>query len=472
MPGQDRCLERVPLQRLTLRERRSFMELLIGILLLVTFVALVVYAIKGGNMALGVMIMAAIWTVLALAGHFTASDAFLASNESIRDLTIMQAIEAVFQTAFTDNGANTILFFFGAFFGRVLLDTGIAAALIRKTVELGGDKPVITSVLLSIVVSGVFTSMFGTGAVIAIGVIVLPILLSLGINKRVALTSFMLAIGAGLYINVLPFNQYAIYYQDESYTYNGPFLKFGIAALAVQLLVCIIYTVIASRSKKTAVHAWAARTASPAEKKVPGPALLIPFLPVIMVIFFQIPICFAFLVSSLLALIACGKLKGFAESARVITKNFNDGVIDTAPLLCFMMFIQAFNKAASICAPYFQAVLGGVIPKSILGICIIFAIFAPLGLFRGPLTLAGSGAAMLGILKGLGFSTIVLYPLFYAPTITMNISCCITQSWIVWGLNYTKNESRDYLKHSIPCGWIICIILPVITYFMFGNLAF
>ena len=95
--------------------------------------------------------------------------------------------------AFTNNGANTVLFFFGAFFGRILLDTGIAPALIRKTVELGGDRPVVTTILLTLVVAGIFTSMFGTGAVIAMGVIVLPILLSLGIDKRVALTSFMLA---------------------------------------------------------------------------------------------------------------------------------------------------------------------------------------------------------------------------------------------------------------------------------------
>ena len=34
------------------------MEFVIGVLLLLTFVCLVVYAVKGGNMALGVLIMA------------------------------------------------------------------------------------------------------------------------------------------------------------------------------------------------------------------------------------------------------------------------------------------------------------------------------------------------------------------------------------------------------------------------------
>lgn len=449
------------------------MEIFIGVLLLVTFVGLVVYAVKGGNMALGVIIMATAWTLLAILGHFASSETFLANNATAGELTVMGAITAVFQDAFTNNGANTVLFFFGAFFGRIMLDTGIAPALIRKTVELGGDRPVITTVLLSLVVAGIFTSMFGTGAVIAMGVIVLPILLSLGIDKRVALTSFMLAIGAGLYMNNLPFAQYQVYYADgASYLFNGQYLKFGITAMVVQLVITIGYVIIAS-SKKKKVSAWAApASAQPETQHVPGIALITPFLPVLMVVLFNIPICFAFLVAGLFALIICGKLTSFNEAARIITKNFADGVIDTAPLLCFMMFIQSFNKAAGLCVPYFNAVLGGVIPKSALLLCVIFAVFAFLGLFRGPLTLAGSGAAMLGILSGLGFSTTFLYPLFYAPTMTMNISCCITQSWIVWGLNYTKNDTKEYMGHSIPCGWIICIILAAFTFFYYGSMAF
>ena len=449
------------------------MQTIIGVLLLITFLGLVFYAVKGGNMALGVIIMGTLWTLFAVIGHYVSSADFLAANPTAGELTIMSAITTVFQTAFTDNGANTVLFFFGAFFGRILLDTGIAPALIRKTVELGGDRPVVTTILLSVVITGIFTSMFGTGAVIAIGVIALPILLSLGIDKRVALTSFMLAVGAGLYMNALPFAQYQIYYADgASYLFNGPYVKFGITALAVQLIITIVYVIFTNRSKKR-VSAWAASQSSrPQTKDVPGIALITPFLPVVLVIAFDLPVCFVFLIASLFALIVCGKLTSFNETARIITKNFADGVVDTAPLLCFMMFIQAFNKAAGLCVPYFNAVLGGIIPKSALLICVIFAIAAPLGLFRGPLTLAGSGAAMLGILSGLGFSTAFLYPLFYAPTMTMNISCCITQSWIVWGMNYTKNDTKEYMRHSIPCGWIICIILALCTYIYYGNLAF
>ncbi len=56
--------------------------------------------------------------------------------------TFIQVLEYVYAEG-PAGYAKSILVnvFFGAFFGRVLVDTGIAATLIRKVVELGGDKP-------------------------------------------------------------------------------------------------------------------------------------------------------------------------------------------------------------------------------------------------------------------------------------------------------------------------------------------
>ena len=79
----------------------------------------------------------------------------------------------------------------------------------------------------------------------------------------------------------------------------------------------------------------------------------------------------------------------------------------------FLLMVPMFNKAAELCIPYFNALLGNVIPHSTLFITIIFCALAPLGLFRGPFTLYGCGAATLGILKGIGFSTAFLAPLIY-----------------------------------------------------------
>ena len=53
----------------------------------------------------------------------------------------------------------------------------------------------------------------------------------------------------------------------------------------------------------------------------------------------------------------------------------------------------------------------------------------------------------------------------------MNVSCCITQSWIVWGVSYTKVSTREYLMISATAGWIITAILEIMIYVMFGHAA-
>lgn len=130
--------------------------------------------------------------------------------------------------------------------------------------------------------------------------------------------------------------------------------------------------------------------------------------------------------------------------------------------------LPMFNKSAELCVPYFNALLGGIIPNSTFVLAAAFAVLAPLGMFRGPLTLFGCGAATLGILKGIGFSTAFLAPLIIIPSTVMNVSCCITQSWIVWGVNYTKASTKEFLKRNVIVGWIICIILEAMIYVMFG----
>lgn len=54
------------------------MEYVVGILLLVSFFGLVVYAVRGGNLLLGIFAMAIIWTVLPMIGNMVVTDpAFL-----------------------------------------------------------------------------------------------------------------------------------------------------------------------------------------------------------------------------------------------------------------------------------------------------------------------------------------------------------------------------------------------------------
>lgn len=456
-------------KRFTLKERGITLEFIIGILLLLTFFGLAYYCIKGHNLMIGFLVITIAWTVLSLGGTAVSSADFLASNPVLTDTTLVKMLNAIYQSAPEGWGTTLVNVCWGAWFGRVLMETGIASTLIRKTVELGGDKPMVTIALLNIVTAIIFTAMTGAGPVIAIGVIVLPIMMSLGVPKAIAMFSFMESVAAGIYLNPVNFAQYRAFFIEpsemEAFTLGWYAGKWGYAAVIISVVVATVLSGIFLKTSKTS-HAWAAQTRGAAEQKdAPFYTLFLPIVPVALKIAFDFSVIGGFVIAGFLALFLCGKMKGsFAENCQLVNKLYYDGVVDTAPLVGFLLTLPMFNKVASYASPYFKVVLGPVMPKSELVVCVLFAVLLGLGLFRGPMTLVGCGAATLGVLSNVAsFSVPFLYCVFAIPTITVNIGSCITQSWVAWGLAYTKVESKDYLKLSIPCAYIAGILLYVLT---------
>ncbi len=130
------------------------MEYIIGIILLISFFGLAYYCIKGHNLMIGFLLITLLWTILPLGGTLFVSQSFLASNPILqfgKDNTLIAALNKIYQSAPEGWGTTLVNVCWGAWFGRVLMDTGIASTLIRKTVELGGDKPFVTVALLNIV---------------------------------------------------------------------------------------------------------------------------------------------------------------------------------------------------------------------------------------------------------------------------------------------------------------------------------
>lgn len=164
------------------------------------------------------------------------------------ELTWADAMLNVFQGGPESWGATAVIVIFGSWFGRILIETDIANTLIKKTVELGGDEPLVTTILLSIVTGLIFTSTFGAGAVVAIGVIILPILMSLGVPKPLAVSSYLMSVGSGMYVNIVLFKQMQAIFTDVAYDWN--YLRFGFAAMGVQLAIIIIMLITKLRKKK------------------------------------------------------------------------------------------------------------------------------------------------------------------------------------------------------------------------------
>lgn len=439
------------------------MEMFVGILLLITYVIFAIYAAKGGNLMLGFFVMAVLWAGLgALAGVTT----WNATPEQV-EAGLIDINNGIFQLGPELWGSTAAVIIFGSWFGRILVDTGIARSIIRTAVELGGDRPAVTCILLSIVTGLIFSSAYGAGSVVAIGVIVFPILLSLGISKPLATASFLTSVGAGLYLNSGWIKQLSALIPEFDYT-QSTWVRFGFIAFGIQMLVTILMILVFSRENKGRRHAWAANAEMP--EKVNPLAMITPILPVVLSIFLGFKSITAILVSIIWALIFTGKFKNWSKLGELVQKTFHDGVADVALVFAFLFFLQMFLRSAKVCAPLLVPIFQPIIPTSMLVIFLGFGILSVLALFRGPLTVWGAGAAVLTMLQAMGgvFTPQILFPLFTIPTTTVNGSICPTQSWCLWAMGYTKAELKDYFKVCLPFVLPAALVLEVIAYFMFA----
>lgn len=447
------------------------MEFAIGIILIASLFFMAWYCIKGHNLMTGMALAATLFTVLSLIGNL------FVPNTAMEGQSTVDVLTYVYQTG-PANWCSSILvyIFFGAFFGRVLIETGIAGSLIRKTVELGGDRPMITMSLLCLVTAVIFTSMTGAGPVMSIGIIVLPIMLSLGVPTHIALFAFMGSIMAGMHANIMLFNQFIAMFVElrpeaAEYTYQQNF-PFGITCWTIALIVVVVVAGMALKRSK-ASHAWAAQTTSSESNDAPWYSWIAVILPVLGVLIFNMPIILGFCIASLYALLTCGRLKGkFSTVTGMLQRLFTNGAADSAPLIGFLLFLAMFNNAAVYAAPYFESLIGRFIPTDPLVLCVAFGLLSFLGFFRGPLSLVGCGAAILSIFlaSSANFPVAFLYPLFSCVTLTMQ-HLDITQSWVAWGIGYTKVETKPFMKLTIPTGWVLGVVQCMLVYFMFGSLV-
>ena len=108
------------------------MEYVIGFLLLLSFFGLVYYAVRGGNLMMGIFVMAIIWTALPLLGNLLVKNPeFIAANADIVGISLKDALTKVFQSGPEGWGATLVNVIFGAWFGKVLMKIALRKVSIQ-----------------------------------------------------------------------------------------------------------------------------------------------------------------------------------------------------------------------------------------------------------------------------------------------------------------------------------------------------
>src|SRR5579863_4834202 len=120
-------------------------------------------------------------------------------------------VESIIVTGAASLAPVYVAVIFGATLGRVTMDTGIAKSIVNFAAEFGGEQPMVVALVLSAVVALLFVSLSGLGAVIMVGSIVLPVMMTTGVPRKIAATLFLMAFALGYIFNIVNWKFYTQY---------------------------------------------------------------------------------------------------------------------------------------------------------------------------------------------------------------------------------------------------------------------
>ena len=382
---------------------------------------------------------------------------------------------------------------FGAMLAELMNKQGIAKALIRWVAEFSGDNPFLLSVFMTVVTALLFSTLGGLGAVIMVGTIVLPVMLSLGIPAVTAGGLYLFGISLGgmfnlanwaLYVDVLGIKH------EQIIAFVLPFagimslailsyLAFELAKLKNLIYLGLILLVEGlffwqyySQSANT--QAGPAATIDPNSwtiagivllglsilavirhlKKasdVPSLALVTPLVPLVLVLF-----CHWDIIPSFLAGLTFGTLATWQRnSINTLTRSILDGSSAVLPAVILMMGIGMLLSAvmhpniADAIKPLLMSVLGTKAIPYVLG----FTLMAPLALYRGPLSLWGMGSGLVKLIQATGALSSQAIMSMLMSVGQMQGVCDPTNTQNIWIATYLGTDTRALLIKTVPYVW-------------------
>lgn len=428
------------------------MDLMTGLALIASFFVVVGLIVRGQSPIVMLLVLAIAWAVIA-------------------GVPPKQIQVDVLQAGGVKFAGAVIIILFGAWFAQVIIQTGIAESIVRSAAELAGDRPVVTAIVINTVIALLFTSLYGVGAAIALGVIALPILQSQGIPARVATPIYTMAIGAGCFVNLVQFNILSSFFPGVKF--EAPYLTFWAICMVIYMLVTwiMIGTYVARIGVRRMASIDVAAPNSVVRKRVPYYTYIAPIFPVFLVVVFHWEIIPTFLFSIVLTLALTWKDRTFQGHINLFNKTFYDAVPDIANIaalmtICGMIIACGMTpQVAGALRPIFNPIL----PHTTLGAAIFFGLLGGIGsIYRGPLVIFGTGAALVAIFLGnRDLPHAYLYSL-WATGSMMQGSIDPTNSWTLWAISHTKVSHGEFLRVAFPFGCLMVVLTCATAYLMLG----
>lgn len=337
--------------------------------------------------------------------------------------------------------------FFGGYFGKVLTKVGITKTIIRKAAEMAGDRPLPIALAFFAVCSLIFAASNGLGMVILVGTIVIPIMISAGVEPLIAGLVLLLSNGVGVTFSVGTLGVYIDTLGLPLETVTAYSWLCGIPLILIGILMLVLMIGFRGKTRK----AWAMpMTETAGEKNVRTIALISPIIPVVLVFVLKMQLVPAICIGIAVAVI----LSTPKNVVHVLSSGFVEGLQDTAGAAALMIGIGMTLKA--VMAPEVAAILNPIIqtilPQNAIMYVLVFGLLSFLAIYRGPLNVWGLGSGIVALLASAGMNPVAA---MVALRLDSNVQavCDPTNSHNVWVSDFTKTDVNEYLKKSIL--WIM-----------------
>lgn len=344
-----------------------------------------------------------------------------------------------------------LMVFAGAMLGRVVMQTGVAEGIIKRAAEFGGDQPLAVAITLMIGIGLLFTTLTGLGAIIMVGSLALPIMMSIGVPRKLAGVLFILAYGLGYVFNIAAWG----FYQQTFKIEREPIRNFAIVLFVIDAIAVLIFLVIAAR-RMNKYGAWAVALDDPTNKRdVILIALLLPILPLILHIGIGWQVLPSFLISAVIGVLITRP----KEIVKQLTSAAVKGLEDVAPAIILMIGIGMLLTATRLpgVREALQPLIQGIHFSSPLVYVLFFGLLSPLALYRGPLNIYGLGIGIFSLIASLNLLAPAALVAAVMCLVQVQNACDPTNTHNVWVANYVGMRVEETTKETLLFKVAICI---------------
>lgn len=368
-------------------------------------------------------------------------------------------LEQVVTNGATRLAGQYLMVIAGAMLGRVVMQTGIAESMIKRAAEYGGDRPLVVAVTMMVAVAWLFTTLTGLGAVIMVGGLALPILMSIGVPRKLAGILFLLAFALGFVFNIGMWG----FYQGTFNIDPAAIRRFAMILAGIDAAVLILFLVLAARRMRY-YGAWAMAVDEDEEdaegesrkREVPLLALAVPIVPLILHAWLGVPVVAAFVIGAILGVLVTRP----RELVRQLSSAVVRGVEDVAPAVVLMIGIGMLLNATTL--PLVKASLSPLIGAVNFGSPYVYVLFfgllSPLALYRGPLNPYGIGIGIYLLIRDLQLLPPLALLAAVMSVVQVQNTCDPTNTQNVWVANFVGMRVEELTRQTILFKMAVCLL--------------